>query len=354
MNIVYSILISLISLTAFAAPTFKSANPDLNGLYPTNAKDLCSTARETLAYLDQGAQFDPVAIQDGKVFSVPMARIKATLRFICEHQKELNDPTFLKEHFDFVQWLPDVRHAKTYTTKPLIANIPSDKILMTKYYVHLAKGSMDPSTKTPYPMYALPNDEAKLSFDEAKAHPELTRFKYGKQAILKGALKEENVPILVYFSRDDLESALLQGTVVAEFKGSNTRWTYNVDRSNEIPYDRTKSPYQQERYWYFKQVNGVKGYGIDADHKITVNLECTFAGDIEQLGLGKLLMVEYKDAKGIQIHKLGILADTGGAFADNLFQIDYLSGVYPNKETCYRENKNIPDYVSAYFMVLKK
>jgi hypothetical protein len=343
----------LVSVEAFSAPSFKAANPDLEGLYPTNSADLCATARETLAYLNRGAHYDPLVIHEGKIFTLPMAKIKSTLSFICTHQKELKNPKFLKANFDFVQWLPDVRHAKTFSTKPLVANVPPDKILMTKYYVHLAKGTRNRTSKTPYALYGRPEDETNLSLEEAQTKPQLTRFKYGKQAILKGALANKKVPTLVYLSREDLESALLQGTVVTQIENGKNRATFNVDRNNSIAYNRDKSPYQQERYWYFKQVDGIKGYGKDGEHKITVNLHCTFAADLEQLGLGKLLMIEYKGVKGMKVHRLGILADTGGAFVNNLYQVDYLSGAYPNKETCYRANRHLPNYVSAYFMVLK-
>ncbi|MCL5272591.1 MAG: hypothetical protein M1486_04700, partial [Gammaproteobacteria bacterium] len=156
-----------------------------------------------------------------------------------------------------------------------------------------------------------------------------------------------------YLSRTDLESALLQGTVVVDF-GTTTKKTFNVHRNNNISYDRTKSPYQQERYWYFKEVDGIKGYGKDADHKITVNPEVTFAADLNQLGLGKLLLIQYRDKTGTTVSRAGIFADTGGAFADNLYQVDYLAGSYSGINAFSQATRQLPDYVDAYFMVVKK
>jgi membrane-bound lytic murein transglycosylase len=335
-----------------AAPRFVASSPDFQGDYRLDSAALCATAKQTVAYLNKGASYDPQVIHDGKALSIPLTRMKATLLFICQNQAKMNDPAFIKQHFEFIRWYPDVSHAKTLATnKSLLRHLPDDRILMTKYYVHLAKASAKQSAQKPYALYGLPADEQSLTLEEAEIHPELLRFHYGKQAILAGALKNKSVPELAYLSRDDLESALLQGTVVADFGGAKK--TFNVHRNNNIAYNRTKNPYQQERYWYFKQVDGIKGYGKDADHKITVNPEVTFAADLNQFGLGKLLLIQYRDPSGTTISKAGIFADTGGAFADNLYQVDYLAGSYAGREAFSKATRTLPDYVAAYFMVLK-
>lgn len=343
----------LISFHAIAAPRFVPAEPLPAAHYEIDGPALCATAKETLAYLNKGNHYDPQVIHEGKVFKLPLARVKATLTFICQHQNELQNPAFVKKHFDFIRWYPDSEQAKTLRTKPLLANLPNDKILMTKYYVHRAKVSSKPSPAYPFALYALPKDEEALTLEEANAKPELVRFHYGKQAILKGALANKNVPVLAYLNRDDLEAALMQGTVVADFGNHGQIKIFNVNRNNNIPYDKAKNPYKQERYWYFKPVNGIKGYGKDAEYKITVNSQVTFAADLEQLGLGKLLMVQYPDQTGKIRTRAGIFADTGGAFQNNLYQVDFLTGSYAGKEAFYQANRHLPNYVTAYFMVLK-
>ncbi|WP_133127265.1 hypothetical protein [Legionella nagasakiensis] len=342
----------LMSIQAIAAPYFISAEPLPITHDEINGSALCATARETLAYLNKGSHYDPQVIHAGKVFQVPLARVKATLAFVCRHQHELNDPAFIKKHFDFIRWYPDLEQTKPFFNKPLIGNLPKDKILMTKYYVHLAKASPKPTSAYPFALYALPRDEKSLTLEEANTKPGLIRFQYGKQAILKGALTNKPVPVLAYLNREDLEAALLQGTIVADF-GDGVK-IFNVHRNNNILYDKAKNPYQQERYWYFKQVEGIKGYGKDAEHKITVNSEATFAADLGQFGLGKLLMVQYSDSKGNIITRAGIFADTGGAFKDNSYQVDFLTGSYAGQEAFYQANRHLPNYVTAYFMVLKK
>lgn len=335
-------------------PHFVVSKPVFNATYEINAKALCATAKETLAYLNKGHAYDPLVIHEGRTFAVPLEQVKATLVFICQHQQEMNNPAFIQRHFDFFQWLPDQEGASRFKKgNALTAHLPKDKLLMTKYYVHEAKASKNPSSAYPFALYALPKDEASLTFEQAEAKKNLVRFKYGKQAILKGALIKEQVSPLAYLKREDLEAALLQGTLVADFDETKSQ-VFNVHRTNNIPYDKTKTPYQQERYWYFKAVNGIKGYGKDAEHKITVNPEVTFAADLAQLGLGKLLMVQYHGKRGQLVTRAGILADTGGAFQNNLYQVDYLTGSFKGKEAFYLANKELPDYVTAYFMVLKK
>lgn len=344
----------LLSPLVFSAPQFIAAVPVANARYDINGPALCATAKQTLAYLNQGAGYDPQVIHPGYALPIDLARVKATLMFICQNQRRLNDPAFLRQHFEFIRWLPDIGHAKQFSAnKPLLKNQPDDRILMTKYYVHLASASTQPTAAMPYALYALPADERDLTFDQANVQPDLLRFRYGKQAILRGALDGKSVSTLAYVSRDDLESALMQGTLVADFGESSARKIFNVHRHNHIPYDRLKPPYEQDRYWYFKQVDGIKGYGKDSDHKITVNPEVTFAADLTQLGLGKLLMIQYPDHAGVLTTRAGILADTGGAFTDNLYQVDYLAGTYRGKAAYTHATRHLPDYVNAYFMVLK-
>jgi len=357
MKLGFLALALLVLNTSIAAPTFTVSTPDLPNTQSLNINSpkLCNTAKNTLAYLNRGYAYDPAVIHSGHVAPVPLSKIKATLVFICQHQDQMNNPTFVKEHFNFIRWSPDLAKAKQLSAhKPLLQKIPSNQILMTKYYVHLANASTKKAQSTPFALYALPKDEQQMSLEEANSHPELIRFKYGKQAVLKGALPNDAVTPLAFFSRADLESALLQGTVVADFNGTASgKKIFNVHRNNNIAYDRTKGPYEQERFWYFKEVDGIKGYGKDADQKITVDPEVTFAADLNQLGLGKLLMIQYRDKTGKLISRAGIFADTGGAFADNLYQVDFLAGSFAGNAAFAKATHNLPDYVNAYFMVLK-
>lgn len=333
-------------------PQFVPAELSASTDFLLDGAALCATAKETLAYLNKGSSYDPSVIHEGKVFKLPLERVKATLTFICQHQNQMQDLAFIKRHFDFFRWYPDIEQSPG-KTKALRDNLPKGKILMTKYYVHRAKAATKPGSDYPYALYALPKDEALLTLEEAEARPELTRFKYGKQSILKGILANKQVPVLAYLNREDLEAALLQGTIIADFVDSKRQQTFNVHRSNNRPYIKTQSPYQQERFWYFKPVEGIKGYGKDAEYKIKVASQATFAADLEFFGLGKLLMVQYPSGKGKIMSQAGIFADTGGAFKDNYYQVDFLTGSYAGRHAFSQANRHLPDYVAAYFMVVK-
>jgi hypothetical protein len=47
------------------------------------------------------------------------------------------------------------------------------------------------------------------------------------------------------------------------------------------------------------------------------------------------------------------MADTGCAFTDNLYQVDYLVGSYSGKDTFYQETQHLPDYFETYIMILQ-
>ncbi|WP_218156538.1 hypothetical protein [Pseudoalteromonas denitrificans] len=344
---------------SFDAQKFKLKFP-----IKTDIEKLCKVAAATKSYLDKGAQYDAKVIHSNTLNDLGISpnKIKESLNFIClTYQQDLQanlpsrllDAGFITKHFDFIRWQPDVKHAKKLSkNKNLLINLPSDKILMTKYYIHEAKAKKVKSEQYTHALYALPKDESDLSLEQAQLeHASLTRFKYTKQEILKGVIDSNKLAEpLIFLSREDLESSLLQGTVVADINGDKK--VFNVHRNNGIAYDRKVKPYEQNRYWYFKQVDGILGYGKDANHKITVIPEVTFAGDINKLGLGHLLFTQF-DYQHHSEYKMAILADTGGAFEDNLYQLDYLSGSYSGFKEYAKANKHLPDYISVWFMLLK-
>lgn len=349
-----------------AAAKFVPQQPQfVAGQWPDRSADLCAVATETLKYIDKGQSYDPVAIHGGKIpgATVPVSEVRATLLYICQIAKEdkakgrrsrLTDPAFIKQHFHFVRWLPDQSGAaKLAKDKPLLQNLPADRILQTKYFVKIADGSPVKTAEKNQALYGLPFDEANLDLATADAlGKQITRFQLGKQDIVNGALEKEplRAPPLFWLTREGLEGALLQGTAVVP-SGQGYRY-YNVHRTNGIPYDRTKKPEQQQRYWYFKEVKSVLGYGKDADYKIPIKPEVTVAGDIPQLGLGKLILLATPES-GVMHYRLTILADTGGAFANNLFQLDWLSGYYRGWPDYFAANKHRGDYSQAYLLLKK-
>lgn len=335
------------------------AKPEIGKMVSSSATELCDVAKGTVDYLNLGKDYDPDVITSGITtqFGGDLARVKRTLNFICQVNQEdklagnpsrLLDAKFIAKHFDVIRWMPDKVQAKAFSNnKPLLQNIPDDKILLTKYYIKLAKGSALKTPETPHPLYALPYDEQGLSLEQADANRELIRHKLTKQAVLNGALEKEKLAKpLVWLSRYDLEDSLMQGTVNVEVNGKSQ--FYNVHRNNGIAYDRNLKRREQERYWYFKQTDSVMGYGKDASRKIPVHPMVTVAGDLAHLGLGKLILLTVNGES-----RLTILADTGGAFANNQYQLDYLGGYFKNWQDYINTYRNFPDYVEARILLLK-
>lgn len=362
----------LVGMAAQAAPRWQAADTLPAGSWPDHSEDLCAVADDTATYLARGEDYDPAVNHGGTLPDIaqPVARLIETLHFLCDIQREdqaaerpsrLTDPAFIAEHFEMVRWHPDQQNAHALGEgRPLLAQLPDNRLLLTKYYVRLADGRAEQGADTPHALYGTPFDEAHLTLAEADSNaPELTRYRYGKQAVVAMETKAETAqdftglaPPLVWLSRADLEGALLQGTAVVQDEQGQRQY-FNVHRNNGVAYDRTRRPEEQERYWYFKEVAGVLGYGKDADEKIPVRPKVTVAGDVFQLGLGRVILLRTTE-HGEPVYRLTVLADTGGAFHDNLYQLDWLSGYYRDWDDYHAANRHRGDYAEAWLLLKRQ
>lgn len=352
-------------------PIFQlEAKPEIGEMVTSSNAELCEVAKGSVDYLNLGEDYDPGIITAGITaqFGGDLNRVKRTLNFICQVEQEdklagtesrLMDADFIAKHFDVIRWMPDKNQAQGFAKdKPLLKNIPDDKILLTKYYIKLAKGTAKQTPETPYALYAIPNDEKDLTLEQANADPSLTRHQLTKQAVITGILdKDKLAEPMVWLSRYDLEDSLMQGTVKVDFttdksaSGDNSQITsqfFNVHRNNGIGYKRNLKKEEQGRYWYFKKTESVMGYGKDANYKIPVYPLVTVAGDLAHLGLGKLIMLTHNGES-----RLTVLADTGGAFENNQYQLDYLGGYFKNWDDYINTYRTFPDYFEARILLLK-
>lgn len=342
--------------------------PQLGKMADFKASALCDVANETQRYLTRSVD-DKFAVHAGKVFdeSITLKRVEQTLAFLCQTYRDdvraqrnsrLHDDKFLRENFAFYRWRPDLKTARaiakksTNDTKARMLNaIPSDKIFLTKYYTKLLTAS---AVKTPHynqALYAVPFDEVGLTLVEADSNLSLTRHQYTRQQIIAGILEQKKLAKpLIWLTEEALHDVLLQGTGVVEVNG--IRRYFNVHRNNGIAYDYTIGKREQARYWYFSEVPSIMGYGETLDSKIAIQPQVSFAGNVAELGLGKLFMVSYEIA-GEQTSRLGVLADQGGAFDNNLFQLDLLVDSYYGWQDYHQANKQLPDYASAWLMLVK-
>lgn len=333
-----------------------------------NYASLCEVADKTLHYMNTYPE-DDFAVHSGKeVFGMTtLSKVKATLTFVCDVYREdialkqnsrLKDVKFLKQYFNFYRWLPDKKSADIIAQKStnvrkseMLNAIPKDKIFLTKYYTKLLQGSEIKTAKFTQALYGLPFDESNMTLKQAALNSHyLTRYRYTRQQILTGILSEKKLAKpLVWITEEALHDVLLQGTGVLKVNG--TLRYFNVHRNNNIAYDYAIGKREQARYWYFSEVPAVMGYGKDLASKIAINPHVSFAGNVKQLGLGKLFLVSGN--KQSNFTTLGVLADQGGAFDNNLFQLDLLVDSYQGWSDYHTANKNLPDYTSAWLMLKK-
>ena len=361
-----------ISFNCFAEKTngffAVDTDPQLGKMTNFDASALCHVAGEVNHYLTQFTQ-DEFAVHAGKVFDskVTLPRVERTLEFICQTYQDdvrakrnsrLYDDVFLKENFEFYRWTPDVKTARaiavksTNKTKTRMLNaIPEDKIFLTKYYTKLLTAS---DVKTPVynqALYALPYDEQGLTLAQGNENLSLTRHLYTRQQIISGVLAEKKLAKpLIWLTEEALHDVLLQGTGVVDV--NSTRRYFNVHRNNGIAYDYAIGKREQARYWYFSEVPSIMGYGETLANKIALSPQVSFAGNVAELGLGKLFVVSY-ELGAEQVSRLGVLADQGGAFDHNLFQLDLLVDSYYGWEDYHKANHYLPDYAHAWLMLLK-
>ncbi|MEM7725555.1 MAG: hypothetical protein AAF208_04195 [Cyanobacteria bacterium P01_A01_bin.45] len=311
-----------------------------------NKKDLLTVLINTRKYFQDHSSADPNVLRKGLLGTrgVTIPDVLRTLDFMIVTLQEdiannrpsrLEDPSFINENFRVIKW-------SAYNPKS-----PRRKSLrITKYAVFAYPGSRQKTSIFNIPLYSLKDDNPDNKF----------YTKYTKQDVLSGIYEPGGkefgkVDTLAYLTREGLEEALMEGTVLVKFPNGNNVF-FNVDRSNEIPYVKGLKRTAQRRYWYFREVNAIKGYGYKIDHKIPVKPGVTFAGDVLNIGLGKVIVMEY-NRNGRKYLRMGVLADTGGAFLPNLYQLDFLAGIYPNKQTFKRDISKLPTYAKAYFLIKK-
>ena len=317
-----------------------------------NLGQMAQTTRQYLGSLEK-ADHDKLYAK-ASVTGLTPKRIQETLRELETVLK--NDgvltTTNLTKHFKFLKWDGD-----TMTAAQNGCVVPSGKIRLTQYLVFETRGSERKTQQYTCALYGVPGDEAGMTQETIeKNQDKLIRYRYTKQDAVDGALDKHRdvVKPIVWLTRNDLEEALMQGTISVTMP-SGEKKAFNVDRNNGIPYEKTqKDRMAQKRYWYFRELTGIMGYEAQPGNKVPILPEVAFAGDVEHLGLGSLIAIRYEhpNTKKVEV-RLGVLADTGGAFAANLYQLDYFAGTFPSRDKFNEFARGLPPYVEAYILVKK-
>jgi hypothetical protein len=251
----------------------------------------------------------------------------------------LADPAWLAAHFDAFAWTPDAEAASARKVAV------DERIRLTSYAVFEADAATDAGGAFDTALWALPDDEGDgvPGFRTRFTRMDVYAGVYGP-----GGAAEGHARPLVWLSRADANQALMQGSVVARMPDGSRR-TFNVHENNGIPWDpAVRDPNRQARFWYFREVEGLLGV-----EQIPLRPLVTVAGDVYDHGLGKLFALSWSEGGAPRL-QLAVLADTGGAFEPNLFQLDWLAGTFPSMAAYRAWAADAPARVRAHVLIRKE
>ena len=323
----------------------------------TDARALAATAESARGWIYRhDTAHEPVPHGFRDALGISESDVRDTLDFIARIAREdtgrpsqrLEDPAFLTAHFRAYRWTGDAESAGENNVA-----LHAGQVRITKYLVYQHHGSAVPTEVYNTGLYGIPHEEAALDLETADALSDSLRHKYTRKQVLDGVYGPTGeaagqAPALVWMRRADIHEALMQGTVELSMQDGSTR-TFNVHRNNGVSYVRgERNPERQDRFWYFREVDGVRGWGEDPEDKILLDAGAAVAGDVDNLGLGGLFAISGNG--GV---RLVILADTGGAFQPNLYQLDFFAGAYPDRATFERQTADVPNRAVVYMLVRK-
>ncbi len=313
----------------------------------TAPSKLLRVLKNTRNYFALYRESDPVVQRPGILAAqgVTVTDVLNTLDFMIATLTEdiskkrpirLQNSQFINDNFRVIAWRPYNPRKPEQTTQ----------LRLTKYAVFTHNGSRTKTGTYNVALYALPDN----------ANEDFFYRNYTKQQVLAGlyepgGTEAGRVNPLAYLTRAAFEDALMQGTILIKFSDGSQSF-FNVDRNNNIAYVKSLEPYQQKRYWYFREVQAIKGYGSEINNKIDIEPEVTFAGDVYNIGLGRVVLLEDQAGGGRKL-RLGVIGDTGGAFIPNLYQLDFLAGVFPTRQAYQNYVYQLPEYVKAYILIKK-
>lgn len=335
-----------------------------NEIIQTNPLALLQAAKDTLNYFQSKNKTDRDLVKSAILENsiIPSYQAEKTLRFIIkiietDNIKNIDrfrilNPKFLNNHFTFIRWFGDYKTAKknkVFIPKwPDGGKLEKGKIKLTNYAAFRIYGSYFKTKKYKHALYSIVD----------KTFEKTTRFRYSKQDIINNKLPKhtfrKKIKPLVWLTRNGLEEALLQGTAIV-IMPNNKQKIFNVSQSNGMLYDKTiKNNLYQKRYWYFKEVKDIHGTNGTPHLKILKHGGIAFAGDIKNIGLGKIIALRYQNPlTQIMEIRLGVLLDRGSAFSNNLYQLDLFAGIFNNRNQFKKKIRKLPNTVEAYLLIKK-
>lgn len=336
---------SLINSNAadFFAPTTTPLQYDKVATSPAS---LLQAAKDTLYYIQNKKGKFRQALEPYQLKEIiSFKQVEDTLKFIISTIEEdkrtgnfrILNPAFIKKNFAFIKWKADKKSASNHHIK-----LPSNgNIRLTNYVIYCVKGNTVKTSAHNCALYQL--------LDKSIA------TKFTKQQILSGIFEKptykNRVKPLVWLSRASFEEALLQGSTLVKMPDKSYK-IFMVDTCNGINYIKgINNPCKQQRYWYCREAKS-NITSIEAFKKrIQLRRKVIFAGDIYNIGIGKIIAICHANpmTKKRELH-LGVLADTGGAFINNLYQLDLFLGMFGDKKILRQQQMHFPNSTQAYLI----
>lgn len=315
----------------------------------TSPASLLQAAKDTLFYIQNKRGKFRQALEPYQLKEIiSFQQVEETLKFIISTIEEdletgkfrILNPAFINKNFAFIKWKADKKAAAQHHIK-LPAN---GNIRLTNYVIYSVKGNTEKTKTYNCALYQL--------LDKSLAK------KFTKQQILSGIFEKQayknKVKPLVWLTRNSFEEALLQGSTLVKMPDQSHK-IFMVDTCNGIDYVKgIKNQYKQQRYWYCREAKS-NITSIEAFKKrIQLRRKVIFAGDINNIGIGKIIAIRHTNpmTKKQELH-LGVLADTGGAFVNNLYQLDLFLGMFGDKRVLRQQQMQFPSSTQAYLIYKK-
>ena len=284
-------------------------------------------------------------------YNVTMQDVIDTLEYMADLAEKspdvLADCSFIDEHFTLYRWYaPDDCYQTRFA--PGHCSFP-ECIRVTHYNVAKMHAQYKKRGAYCFPLYPLPLDEKnKLPQHVRENKTKYKRFMYGLQAILKGALENEKgfSEPLGWVTEKDYRNFLRQGSGILVFP-DGTKKRVEIAAHNGMKGDQS--------YWYSAVVPEVIAHGKRYHKKVRPLPGVSFAGDVENIGFGKLLcVVGINETTGKREAHLGVLMDTGTAFKNNPYHIDLFMGYFDHPLHFGAFSKKFPSSGEVFILIKKK
>lgn len=315
----------------------------------TNPINLLMAAKDTLRFIEAQENIKPCLVNPASFSEfVSLSQVKKTLHFIISLIEEdrktgvyrVLNPRFLEKYFGTVVW--DSDRAGAYKHNVIT---PTDgQIYVTTYGVLRVKGSKKRTDHFSCALYQLKDRSVRQLFS--------------KQQIVAGAFETQffskKVKTLAWVSRKSLEDALMHGMIVIDFP-NGTCDVFHVNDHNCYTFNRNLANQEhQKRYWFFSPIGRDQATKKLYTERVKRRQGVIVAGDIFRIGAGKLFALHYfnQQAQRYEI-ALSILGDTGGAFENNLYQLDRFGGFFQCREDLTRYLRKQPQFARACVLYRK-